>query len=185
MTGRTGRRSIPPRLASSVSRLVAIPGFALMGPKPDFTWLAGNCKETTGTCAQLHNGETLPDPPQDRSDPRGRDRRSRTGGSDPEECRRDQDPFPVLAVAVRRSWRGRRFARGARCGLATGQARHSRRSGRPLRLPRAVHGRSRPRPIPRICTDTPTEFDQRRHFTANSTRRSCSIFREQLAGGDQ
>jgi predicted dienelactone hydrolase len=40
-------------------------GFALMGTRPDFTWLAGVCKETTGTCAQLHNGETLPDPPQD------------------------------------------------------------------------------------------------------------------------
>jgi predicted dienelactone hydrolase len=37
-------------------------GFALMGTRPDFTWLAGVCKETTGTCAQLHNGETLPDP---------------------------------------------------------------------------------------------------------------------------
>jgi predicted dienelactone hydrolase len=40
-------------------------GLALMGTKPDFTWLAGVCKETTGTCAQLHNGETLPVPPQD------------------------------------------------------------------------------------------------------------------------
>ncbi|WP_271591574.1 alpha/beta hydrolase family protein [Bradyrhizobium sp. CCBAU 65884] len=113
-------------------------GLALMGTKPDFSWLAENCKETTGTCGQLHNGETLPDPPQDA--------RIRTAVIvDPAPAvltrknRRDQTPFPIMAIAVRRSRRGRRFARGACCGVVGGQARDACGSCGPLRLPRTVH----------------------------------------------
>lgn len=40
-------------------------GLVRMGTKPDFARVAGLCKETTGACAQLHNGETPPDPIQD------------------------------------------------------------------------------------------------------------------------
>jgi predicted dienelactone hydrolase len=31
-------------------------GFVLMGTRPDFARIAGFCKETTGACAELHNG---------------------------------------------------------------------------------------------------------------------------------
>ena len=40
-------------------------GFVLMGTRPDFARVAGFCKETTGACAQLHNGETPPEPLHD------------------------------------------------------------------------------------------------------------------------
>ncbi|WP_349531221.1 hydrolase [Bradyrhizobium sp. NAS80.1] len=40
-------------------------GLLLMGIKPDFGRLASLCKETTGSCAQLHRGEAPPNAPQD------------------------------------------------------------------------------------------------------------------------
>lgn len=40
-------------------------GLVLMGTKPDFARGASLCKETTGVCAQLHNGETPPEPIHD------------------------------------------------------------------------------------------------------------------------
>lgn len=40
-------------------------GLVLMGTKPDFARVASLCKETTGVCAQLHNGETPPEPIRD------------------------------------------------------------------------------------------------------------------------
>jgi predicted dienelactone hydrolase len=40
-------------------------GLVLAGAKPDFGRVARFCTDTTGTCAQLHNGETPPDPPHD------------------------------------------------------------------------------------------------------------------------
>src|SRR4051812_45377463 len=35
-------------------------GFVLMGTRPDFARIAGLCKETTGGCAELHNGVNRP-----------------------------------------------------------------------------------------------------------------------------
>ncbi|MGX4772769.1 alpha/beta hydrolase family protein [Bradyrhizobium guangdongense] len=40
-------------------------GFVLMGTRPDFARVAGLCKETTGSCAELHSGATPPEPIQD------------------------------------------------------------------------------------------------------------------------
>ncbi|MFH0297819.1 alpha/beta fold hydrolase [Bradyrhizobium sp. 31Argb] len=40
-------------------------GLALAGAKPDFGRLAHFCTDKTGPCAQLHNGETPPNPPHD------------------------------------------------------------------------------------------------------------------------
>lgn len=36
-----------------------------MGTRPDFARVASLCKETTGVCAQLHNGATPPEPIHD------------------------------------------------------------------------------------------------------------------------
>jgi predicted dienelactone hydrolase len=40
-------------------------GLMLAGAKPDFGRVAGFCTDKTGVCAQLHSGETPPDPPHD------------------------------------------------------------------------------------------------------------------------
>jgi predicted dienelactone hydrolase len=40
-------------------------GLVLAGAKPDYGRLAHFCTDKTGPCAQLHNGETAPDPPHD------------------------------------------------------------------------------------------------------------------------
>jgi predicted dienelactone hydrolase len=40
-------------------------GLVLAGAKPDFSRFAHYCTDKTGACAQLHNGETPPDPPHD------------------------------------------------------------------------------------------------------------------------
>ena len=40
-------------------------GLVLAGARPDFGRFAHYCKDTTGACAQLHNGETPPNPPHD------------------------------------------------------------------------------------------------------------------------
>jgi predicted dienelactone hydrolase len=40
-------------------------GLVLAGAKPDFGRVTRFCKDTTGACAQLHNGETPLDPPHD------------------------------------------------------------------------------------------------------------------------
>ena len=37
----------------------------LAGARPDFSRFAHYCTDKTGACAQLHNGETPPDPPHD------------------------------------------------------------------------------------------------------------------------
>jgi len=40
-------------------------GLVLAGAKPDFGRFAHYCKDATGACGELHNGETPPDPPHD------------------------------------------------------------------------------------------------------------------------
>ena len=40
-------------------------GLVLAGARPDFDRFARYCKDTTGACGQLHDGETPPDPPHD------------------------------------------------------------------------------------------------------------------------
>jgi predicted dienelactone hydrolase len=43
----------------------AYTGLVLAGARPDFARFAHYCKDPTGACGQLHNGETPPDPPHD------------------------------------------------------------------------------------------------------------------------
>jgi predicted dienelactone hydrolase len=40
-------------------------GLVLLGTMPDFAKFSRLCKETTGVCAQLHHGETPPEPIRD------------------------------------------------------------------------------------------------------------------------
>jgi predicted dienelactone hydrolase len=40
-------------------------GLVLAGARPDFSRFARYCTDKTGVCAQLHNGETAPNPPHD------------------------------------------------------------------------------------------------------------------------
>ncbi|WP_245330214.1 alpha/beta fold hydrolase [Bradyrhizobium sp. AS23.2] len=118
-------------------------GFALMGIKPDFGRLASLCKETTGSCAQLHNGETPPDPPHD-----ARIRAAVIVDPAPVVLTREnlvavKIPFQFWRSQFGGAGRGRRFGHGARRGRPAGQARGSCRAGRPLCLPRALLGRTR------------------------------------------
>jgi predicted dienelactone hydrolase len=158
-------------------------GLALMGTRPDFTWLAGHCTEPVEVCTQLRNGETLPDPPQDA--------RIRTAVI--------VDPAPAVLTrtnlaAVKTPFQ---FWRSQFGGPGVGDGSPVARvagwlEGRPeMHVAPAGHFAflapctpEQAAAVPRICTDTPAGFDRvafHREFNAAVVR----YFGEQLAGGDQ
>ena len=158
-------------------------GLALMGIKPDFTWLAANCKDTTGTCAQLHNGETLPDPPQDP--------RIRTAVI--------VDPAP--AVLTRKNlaaikipfqfWRSQFGGPGVGDGSPVARVAGWLEGKPEMHVVPAGHFAflapctpEQAVAVPRICTDVPVEFDRvafHREFNATVVQ----FLREQLVTGDR
>ncbi|MGW1423812.1 alpha/beta hydrolase family protein [Bradyrhizobium manausense] len=158
-------------------------GLALMGLKPDFTWLAENCKEATGVCAQLHNGERLPDPPQDA--------RIRTALI--------VDPAP--AVLTRKNlaaikipfqfWRSQFGGPGVGDGSPVARVAGWLQGKPEMHVVPAGHFAflapctpEQAAAVPRICTDVPAEFD-RAGFHRDFNAAVVKYFHEQLAGGDQ
>ncbi|WP_049823660.1 alpha/beta fold hydrolase [Bradyrhizobium sp. WSM2254] len=158
-------------------------GLALMGIKPDFTWLAGNCKETTGTCAQLHNGETLPDPPQDA--------RIRAAVIvDPAPAVLTRKNVAVIKIAFQ-FWRSQFGGPGVGDGSPVARVAGWLPGKPEIHVVPAGHfaflapcSAELAAAVPRICTDVPAGFDRvafHREFNAAVVQ----FFREQLGSGDR
>lgn len=156
-------------------------GFALMGTKPDFGRLASLCKETTGSCGQLHNGETPPDPPQDT--------RIRAAVI--------VDPAPVVLTrenlaAVKipfQFWRSQLGGPGVGDGSGTARVADGLPGKPEIHVVPAGHfaflapcSAELAAAIPRICTDVPAGFD-RAGFHREFNPAVVKYFRELLAAG--
>lgn len=158
-------------------------GFALMGTKPDFARFASFCKETTGTCAQLHNGETLPDPPQDA--------RIRAAVIvDPAPIVLTQENLAGIKIPFQ-FWRSQFGGPGIGDGSGTARVAEGLPGKPDIHVVPAGHfaflapcSSELAAAIPRICTDVPAEFD-RAGFHRAFNAAVVQFFREQLARGDR
>lgn len=158
-------------------------GLVLMGTKPDFARVASLCKETTGVCAQLHNGETPPAPVHD-----ARIRAAVIVDPAPTALTREN----LAAVKVPfQFWRSQFGGPGV--GDGSGNARVSEGlPGKPdIHVVPAGHyaflapcSAALAAAVPRICTDVPAGFD-RAGFHREFNAAVVKYFREQMAAGDR
>lgn len=158
-------------------------GFVLMGTRPDFARIASLCKETTGACAQLHNGETPPEPIQD-----ARIRAAVIVDPAPGVLTREN----LAAVKVPfQFWRSQFGGPGVGDGSGTARVAEGLPGKPDIHVVPAGHfaflapcSAELAAAVPRICTDTPVGFD-RAAFHREFNAAVVKFFREQLAGGDQ
>ncbi|ULK96813.1 alpha/beta fold hydrolase [Bradyrhizobium sp. I71] len=158
-------------------------GLVLMGTKPDFARVASLCKETTGACAQLHSGETPPDPI--------RDARIRAAVIvDPAPATLTRENLAAVKVPFQ-FWRSQFGGPGV--GDGSGNARVAEGlPGKPdIHVVPAGHyaflapcSTDLAAAVPRICTDVPAGFD-RAGFHREFNAAVVKYFREQLAAGDR
>lgn len=154
-------------------------GFVLMGIKPDYARIAGFCKETTGTCAELHNGVTPPAPIQDA--------RIRTAVIvDPAPGLLTKDNLAVVKAPFQ-FWRSQFGGPGVGDGSGTARVADGLLGKPEIHTVPAGHFAflapctpEQAAAIPRICTDMPTEFD-RAGFHREFNAAVVKYFREQLA----
>lgn len=155
-------------------------GFVLMGTRPDYARIAGLCKETTGACAELHNGVTPPGPIQDA--------RIRAAVIvDPAPGLLTKDNLAVVKVSFQ-FWRSQFGGPGVGDGSGTARVADGLPGKPEIHVVPAGHfaflapcSAELAAAIPRICTDTPAEFDRvgfHREFNAAVVK----FFREQFAG---
>ncbi|TCU71449.1 putative dienelactone hydrolase [Bradyrhizobium sp. R2.2-H] len=154
-------------------------GLVLMGTKPDFARVASLCKETTGVCAQLHNGETPPEPI--------RDARIRAAVIvDPAPATLTRENLALVKVPFQ-FWRSQFGGPGV--GDGSGNARVSEGlPGKPdIHVVPAGHyaflapcSADLAAAVPRICTDVPAVFD-RAGFHREFNAAVVKYFRERLA----
>ncbi|WP_426610007.1 alpha/beta hydrolase family protein [Bradyrhizobium sp. McL0616] len=158
-------------------------GFVLMGTKPDFARIASFCKETTGACAQLHNGEMPPDPLQD-----ARIRAAVIVDPAPGVLTREN----LAAVkAPFQFWRSQFGGPGVGDGSGTARVAEGLPGKPDIHVVPAGHfaflapcSAELAAAVPRICTDVPTGFDRAAfHREFNAAVVQC--FREQLASGNR
>ncbi|WP_245477844.1 alpha/beta hydrolase family protein [Bradyrhizobium guangxiense] len=156
-------------------------GLVLMGTTPDFARVASLCKETTGVCAQLHNGETPPEPI--------RDARIRAAVIvDPVPAVLTRENLALVKVPFQ-FWRSQFGGPGV--GDGSGNARVAEGlPGKPdIHVVPAGHyaflapcSADLAAAAPRICTDVPVGFD-RAGFHREFNAAVLQFFREQLGGG--
>lgn len=158
-------------------------GLVLMGTRPDFARVASFCKETTGACAQLHNGETPPDPIQDA--------RIRTAVIvDPAPGVLTRENLAAVKVPFQ-FWRSQFGGPGVGDGSGTERVAEGLPGKPDIHVVPAGHfaflapcSAELAAAIPRICTDVPAGFDRvafHREFNAAVVQ----FFRGQLGGGDR
>lgn len=158
-------------------------GLVLMGTRPDFARVARLCKETTGACAQLHNGETPPDPIQDA--------RIRSAVIvDPAPGLLTRENLAAVKVPFQ-FWRSQLGGPGVGDGSGTARVADGLPGQPEIHVVLAGHfaflapcSAELAAAIPRICTDVPAGFD-RADFHREFNAAVVKFFREQLAGGDQ
>lgn len=158
-------------------------GLVLMGTRPDFARVASFCKETTGACAQLHNGETPPDPIQDA--------RIRTAVIvDPAPGVLTRENLAAVKVPFQ-FWRSQFGGPGVGDGSGTERVAEGLPGKPDIHVVPAGHfaflapcSAELAAAIPRICTDVPAGFD-RAAFHREFNAAVVQFFREQLGGGDR
>lgn len=153
-------------------------GLVLMGTKPDFVRVASLCKDTTGVCAQLHNGETPPDPIQDA--------RIRTAVIvDPPPTVLTRENLAAVKVPFQ-FWRSQFGGPGVGDGSGTARVAEVLPGKPEVHVVAAGHyaflapcSPELAAAVPRICTDTPAGFD-RAGFHREFNAAVAKFFREQL-----
>jgi predicted dienelactone hydrolase len=158
-------------------------GLVLMGTRPDFARVASFCKETTGACAQLHNGETPPDPIQDA--------RIRTAVIvDPAPGVLTRENLAAVKVPFQ-FWRSQFGGPGVGDGSGTERVAEGLPGKPEIHVVPAGHfaflapcSAELAAAVPRICTDVPVGFD-RVAFHREFNTVVVQFFREQLGSGDR
>lgn len=153
-------------------------GLVLMGTKPDFARVASLCKETIGACAQLHNGETPPDPVQDA--------RIRAAVIvDPAPTTLTRENLAVVKVPFQ-FWRSQFGGPGVGDGAGTARVAAGLPGKPEIHVVPAGHfaflapcSVALAAAVPRICTDTPADFD-RAGFHREFNAAVVKYLREQL-----
>ncbi|MGX1321331.1 putative dienelactone hydrolase [Bradyrhizobium sp. USDA 377] len=157
-------------------------GLVLMGTRPDFARIASFCKETTGACAELHNGVTPPEPIQDA--------RIRTAVIvDPAPGVLTRENLAVVKMPFQ-FWRSQFGGPGVGDGSGTARVAEGLPGKPEIHVVPAGHfaflapcSAELAAAVPRICTDVPAGFD-RAAFHREFNTAVVKYFREQLAGGD-
>jgi predicted dienelactone hydrolase len=154
--------------------------FVLMGVVPDFARVAEVCKDKTGACAQLHNGEAWPNPPHDARIKAAVIVDAATGAITRDNLAAVKIPFQF--------WRSERGGPGVGDGSGTARVANGLPGTPDVHVVPAGHfaflapcSPQLTTAIPRICTDVPG-FDRaafHREFNANVAR----FFREHLVDG--
>ena len=154
-------------------------GLVLMGVTPDFGRFARICKERTGACEQLHNGEAPPNPPHDA-------RIKAAVIVDPAPVFFTQDNLATIKIPFQ-FWRSELGGPGVGDGSGTARVADSLPGKPDVHVVPAGHytflapcSPQLAAVIPRICTDVPG-FDRaafHRDFNASIAR----FFRENLVG---
>jgi predicted dienelactone hydrolase len=155
-------------------------GLVLMGVVPDFGRFAEVCKDKTGACAQLHNGEARPNPPHDA-------RIKAAVIVDPAPVTITRDNLAAVKIPFQ-FWRSERGGPGVGDGSGTARVANGLPGKPDVHVVPAGHftflAPCSPElavAIPRICTDNPVGFDRatfHRDFNASVIR----FFREHLVG---
>lgn len=153
-------------------------GLVLMGTRPDFARIAGFCKETTGACAQLHNGETPPEPIHDT--------RIRAAVIvDPAPGVLTRENLAVVKVPFQ-FWRSQFGGPGVGDGSGTARVADSLPGKPDVHVVAAGHyaflapcSTELAAAVPRICADTPAGFD-RAGFHREFNAAVVKYFREEL-----
>jgi predicted dienelactone hydrolase len=154
-------------------------GLVLVGATPDFGRLASVCRETTGTCQQLHDGEAPPSPPHEA--------RIRAAVIvDPVTGVFTPDNLAAIKIPLQ-FWRSELGGPGVGDGSGTARVARSLPGKADIHVVPAGHfaflapcSQQLATAIPRICTDVPG-FDRtafHRDFNASVIR----FFRAHLAG---
>lgn len=153
-------------------------GLVLMGTKPDFARVASLCKETTGACAQLHNGEMPPD-----VQPDSRIRAAVIVDAPPTVLTREN----LAAINIPfQFWRSQFGGPGVGDGAGTARVADSLPGKSDSHVVAAGHyaflapcSTELAVAVPRICTDTPADFD-RAGFHREFNAAVVKYLREQL-----
>ncbi|RXH36584.1 alpha/beta hydrolase family protein [Bradyrhizobium zhanjiangense] len=174
------RAVIDPKVGFFGFSLGASTGLVLMGTKPDFARVASLCQETTGACAQLHNGET---PPDARPDARIR----AAVIVDPPPTVLTRENLAAIKIPFQ-FWRSQFGGPGVGDGAGTARVADSLPGKPNIHVVAAGHyaflapcSPQLAAAVPRICTDVPTGFD-RATFHRKFNAAVVKFFREQLAG---
>ncbi len=155
-------------------------GLVLIGVTPDFKRIAELCKETTGACEQLHNGEAAPNPPHDA-------RIKAAVIVDPAPGTFTQDNLAAIKVPLQH-WRSERGGPGVGDGSGNARIANSLQGKADLHAVPAGHfaflapcSPEFAAAVPRICTENPPDFD-RVAFHRDFNAEVIAFFRAHLSG---